>query len=297
MQPAGQLIGIEDVQRPAKIEGEEVGDVDQRRDRPQAGGEQQPLHPLRGLPVAQAADQPAGEVGAGGCRLGREVEMHPDRASEAPRDWRRIERQQGAEAGGGEIAGDAADGEAVAAVGGDGDVDDGIVEPHGGGGGRADDGVSRQLDDAGMLVGQGHLALRQQHPGAIDAPDLRRFQSDATAGDHRADRREHTLQPGAGVGRTAHDLEGAAADIDGAHLQLVSIGMRLRVSHLGDDKARQRRGAILDALDLQADHRQPRGDGGEVGIGVKVTAQPGQRELHRRYSPVTSDGCSSAAKP
>ena len=65
----------------------------------------------------------------------------------------------------------------------------------------------------------------------------------------------------------------------------------------GDDEAGQRRGAILDALDLEADHRQPRGDGGEIGIRREVPAQPGQRELHRRYSPVTSDGWSSAAKP
>ena len=64
---AGQLRHVEHVQRAAEVDGEEVGDVDQRVDRPQADRDQPVLQPLRARPVAQVADGAAEDPGA---RLG-----------------------------------------------------------------------------------------------------------------------------------------------------------------------------------------------------------------------------------
>ena len=55
---------IEDVQRPAAIEGEIIGDVDQRVDRPQADRAQPLLHPFRRRAVGDAAHQAQREGGA-----------------------------------------------------------------------------------------------------------------------------------------------------------------------------------------------------------------------------------------
>ena len=52
-------VGVEHVQRPAEVEGEEVGDVDQRVDRPQPDAGQPRLQPGGARPVAQAADRAA----------------------------------------------------------------------------------------------------------------------------------------------------------------------------------------------------------------------------------------------
>ena len=48
---AVELVGVEDVERPVEIEGEEIGDVDQRRDRPQPDR-------LRAGPAASAGSAP-----------------------------------------------------------------------------------------------------------------------------------------------------------------------------------------------------------------------------------------------
>ena len=102
--------------------GHEVGDVDERRDRPQPDRPQPVLQPLRRRAVADAADQPADEERAGlAGDVGREVDA--DRAGEGARH--RLDRRglQRAEAAGGEVAGDAGDAERVGPVRGDRDVD------------------------------------------------------------------------------------------------------------------------------------------------------------------------------
>ena len=63
-QRALNLIGIEDVHRPALVEGHVVGDVNQRRDRPQADRQQPLLHPFRARTVLHAAHEAIGEAGA-----------------------------------------------------------------------------------------------------------------------------------------------------------------------------------------------------------------------------------------
>ena len=48
---------VEDMERPAAVVGDEVGDVDQRVDRAEADGAEPPLHPFRRRAVLDAAHQ------------------------------------------------------------------------------------------------------------------------------------------------------------------------------------------------------------------------------------------------
>src|SRR3546814_14548830 len=73
LQVALHLAGIEDVQRPAEVEGHVVGDVDQRRDGAQADGAQAVLQPGRAGTVPHAAKAAPGHVGAGVLAVGGQV--------------------------------------------------------------------------------------------------------------------------------------------------------------------------------------------------------------------------------
>ena len=104
-----------------------------------------------------------GEDRAGIRGLLVEVELDRDGIGEAA--LHRLDRLgfQLAETGGGKIASDAAHAGAVGAVRRDGDLDHRVVEAERLGRRAADLGVRRKLDDAGMLVGELELPLRQQH--------------------------------------------------------------------------------------------------------------------------------------
>ena len=80
---AGDLGGVEDVQRPAAVEGDVVGDVDQRVDRPQPDRQQPLLQPFRRRPVVDAAHQPEREAAAERRRVA-EIERHLDRRLALP---------------------------------------------------------------------------------------------------------------------------------------------------------------------------------------------------------------------
>ena len=126
-----ELVGIVDVQRPAAVEGDVVGHVDQRVDGPQADGLQALLHPGRRGSVLDAPDVAPGEARAGARAPLREIELDVDRAVVVALDaGDLLLRLQLAEAGGGEIAGDAAHARAVGPVGRQLHLDDGIVEAH-----------------------------------------------------------------------------------------------------------------------------------------------------------------------
>ena len=180
----------------------------------------------------------------------------------------------------------AADGETVAAIGRDRDLDHRIIQPGPGGIGRAHRRVVRQLDDAGMVVAEPHLARRQQHARAGHAADLAGLERDAGAGDEAARGREHGLHAGARVGRAAHHGHDA-------HRPSSTLQARSR-SAFGCCTASttwaMRNGASaaprsLDAFQLQADPGQGLGDHRHRGVGVEMRAQPGQGEFHRLRPP------------
>ena len=88
---------------------------------------------------------------------GAVFDMDGDRRAEAAFDRGRVERLELPDAGSGEVAGDAADAEAVGPVRRHLEVDDRVVEPQQRGIACADRRIRRQLDDAGMVLAQRQL--------------------------------------------------------------------------------------------------------------------------------------------
>ena len=163
MRVALDLRGVEHMQRPAAIEGEVIGDVDERVDRPQADGAQPLLQPFGRRAVLDAAHEPQREGRAEMRVVGREVERDVDRAVEAAGDRLDRRRLQRPEPGRGEIARDAGDARRIGPVRRQVDVDDGIVEAGLGGVGDADRRIVGQIDDAVVIVGKFELGRRAQH--------------------------------------------------------------------------------------------------------------------------------------
>ena len=71
--------------------------------------------------------------------------------------------------------------------------------------------------------------------------------------------------------------------------------MLLSIEDARDDVGRERF-LVVDALDLEPDHRELGHDLVERSIGVEMLLQPGQGELHA-LSPPASVGKSSGRKP
>ena len=333
---AVELVGIEDVERAAEIESEEIGDVDERRDRPQADRLQPLREPGRARPVGDAAHHPAEEERAGlvvgpsemdrdGAgksarqRIGRALARAGGRKSTARAGGRkstaraggrktraragcltlvpsRRQRPEPPESRRREVARDAAHGEAIGAVRRHLDVEHRVVEPDDLCVGPADREAGGELDDALAVLGESELPARAQHAVRGDAAYAACLQFHAAARDDRARRREDAEHAGARIGRAAYHLDFARPRIDGAEAQLVGIGMRLGLDYAGDPEGRQSLGAVLDRIDLEAAHHQERHDLVERGLGREMGLEPGKARLHRA-GPITSDGRSSGRKP
>ena len=163
------LRGVEDVQRPAAVVGDVVGDVDEGVDRAQPDRGEAPLHPRRRGAVLHAAHEPEREGRAEMLVARLEGEGDGDGAGAGA-----LHRLHGvalelAEAGRREIAGDAVDRGAVGPVRRQVDLDDRVIEPGIGRVGLPDGRVLGQVDDALVVVGE--LKLRF---GAPACPGSRR---------------------------------------------------------------------------------------------------------------------------
>ena len=125
---ACDLVRIEHVQRTAAVEGQIIGDVDERVDGPQADRGQPLLHPGGRRAILDAAHEAQGE---GGCQMRvvlREVEFHGHRAGERASGGLDRMVLQLAETRRREIARNAVHAGGVGAVGGEIDLDDRIAE-------------------------------------------------------------------------------------------------------------------------------------------------------------------------
>ena len=126
---AHQLIGIKDVQRAGAIIGDEIGDIDQRVDRPQTDGAQSRLQPIGRRPVLDAGDQPAAEHAASLRLVGAKAQRDRNGAVARTRGHRRdLVVLQRAKTKSREVAGNTVNPGAIAAIGGDGDVVDDAVD-------------------------------------------------------------------------------------------------------------------------------------------------------------------------
>ncbi len=161
---------------------------------------------------------------------------------------------------------------------------------------RPDRRILGQFDDAGMVVAEGQFGCRHQHAARGDAADRAFVQHRAGLRDAHAGRAEHALHAGPRVRRAAHDLHLTGPGIDDADAQPVGIRVRLGRDDARDDKAGQRGAAVLDALDIVAEHDEPVGDLRRRRVGVEMRLEPGQRGFHAS-APRTGDGMSSGRNP
>ena len=296
MDVAGDLVGIEHVQRTSDIEGIEVGHVDERGDRAQADRGEPVLQPLRAGPVRHAADIAADEQRARG-RLDPLGEEHDiDGAGEGAGDRLDGQRPERSHPRRGEVPGDAVDAEAILAIGRDAEVDDRIVAAEDLRKRHAEGRVRGQLDDALMLVGEARFALRAQHAVGFLAADAGLLQVQAGAGEGGAGGGEGSDHAGARIGRAAHHLDPLAAVVDDAELEPVGVGVGPRLDHAGADEGGERGRPVDDRLDLEADRGQALGDLLEARLGVEMPLEPAEGELHS-VNPSASDGTSSGRKP
>ena len=214
----------------AEIEREEVRHVNQRIDRSQADEGQPVLQPFRAGRILHAADGASDDP-----RTGFRERDFPVRTTvKQRRQNRRGERFQGPQPGGCQIAGDAANREAVTPVRGHADFYDRIVQAGPGYVGRANGGVGGQFDDAGVVIAKPHLPRRQHHTGAFNAPDLADFQGDAGARNKSARRGEDDFQTGSGVRGAADDRDDTITGIDLAGLQPVGVRVLDRFNDMAD---------------------------------------------------------------
>ncbi len=203
------LGGIEDMQRPAVVEGHVVGDVDQRVDGPQPDRGQPALHPGGRRAVADAAHEAEPESRAEVLVPGREIEPHRDRLGESALDGANRDGLQAAEPGRREVARDSVDAGGIGAVRRERHVDHRIVETRIGAVGRADRRIVGELDDAVVVVGELELGCRAEHAVRLDTADDARPEGQVLARDEGPWRREDADEAGSRIGRAAHDLDRA----------------------------------------------------------------------------------------
>ena len=279
----GEAVVVEGVEGLAGLQHDEVGDVDDVVDGALAGGDESLLEPVGrgadfdapddGDDVAQAevrvGDLDAGGVDDGGAVLGVVgLRLADSLAGE-----------------GGDLAGDAEEGEVVGAVGGGGDVEDGLAE-HVGEGGADFEGVVED-EDALVFVGEAEFALRADHAGGLDAADLGFLELAGCAvavgvDQFRALQGEGDGLAGGDVGCAADDgLGGVAAVVDGGEAEAVGVGVGLQGEDATDADAVAPAGAgAFDVLDFGTGHGEAVGELLDGEGDVDVVGEPGEGDLH-----------------
>ncbi|MNZ49220.1 hypothetical protein D3C78_669810 [compost metagenome] len=272
------LGGVEDVHRPALIEGHVVGDINESIDRTQADRHQALLHPFRAGAILHAAHDAQRKAGA--KRRIIQFQLHIDGGCAFNLEGRRRLRLQLTQTGGGEIAGDAVDRSAVRTVGREVDLDDRIIEASIGCEGSADRRIFRQIDDAVVIVGNVELLFGAHHAVAFDAANLADGQRHIDARNIHAGTSERTNEAGACIRRAADDLHRlAVTSIHHQHLEAVGLGMFFSGNDLGDDERLVGR-LVIDVLDLEANRRQPLANLVQRRIRFEMLFQPGKSEFH-----------------
>ena len=272
------------MQRTVQREGEEVGDIDQRRNRPQPDRLQPGLQPFGRRTVLNATNDPTREMRAA-LRLQRLINLHRDGRGKAARHRPNLQRFQRAKPARRKIAGHAAHAQRVGAVRGDLDMDHRV---HRAGAVRRQpvsellpDLARGQFDDAVMLVRQFQLALRGHHAMAFHAADLAHAQRHVDAWHIIARLAQNHGDPGACIGGAADDLLFALIGQHPADAQPVGIRMWLGVQHFGQRKGGQTRGRVHHLFHLKPEVGQGIEDVVKRGRSLKVILQPGQGEFHR----------------
>lgn len=265
-----QLRLVEGVQRLAELEHHVVGHVHQRADGADAATRQALLHPLgrRRLGI-HAADDPSGITRAGlGCV------QHDGTAVADHRRHRLAGRQTQRLAGQGRhFPGDAAEAEAVGAVGRQLDREQGVVEgevvPQVG----TDRRILGQHQQTAAFIGDAQLLGRAQHAEGLDTAQLGRL--DAETGQVGAHQRAGNPDAGGRIGRAADDLQQFALPrIHLADAQLVGVGMFFGLDDLRDHHLGEHGGHAVLLFHFQPRHGEQMPQRIRIEIRTDETAQP-----------------------
>ena len=296
---ADEAGGVVRVQRLPEVEHDVVRHVDREVDGPHARLLQPPLHPRRGrLGGAYPAHRHRDEPVAAGHAVERLV---VDLDGEPAGGRRQVGRRGGAEVrevGAGRVrvlAGDAAHGEAVAAVGRDVDLEHlladaeqrlGVEARRGRLVGQSEPG---QHDDPVVVLTDAELACGADHPVGDVPVRLARGDREA-AGQHRSRQRDDDVVAGLEVVRAADDAaRRLLADVDLAPVDRLAVGLRLGApgQDVADDEGAGDLAGAVDRLLLEPDAHQLGGEllGGQAGRQRDVGAQPGERDEHHLRSP------------
>ena len=286
---APELLRVVDMKWAATIDRDVVRHVDEGVDGAQADGGQPVLQPRRRRAVLDAGDDAAGKRRAGGGGVLGERELDVDGALGLAFDgterWLRLEL---AEAGGCQIARDAAHARAVRAVGREFHLDDRVRQSRHIDIARADLTCEArvEIEDAVAFRGEFEFGRRAQHAVRDDAAHRLLLQRDLRAGNIGAERGEHGQHAHARVRRPADDFHQRLArrDLDLAHAQPVGIGVLLGVDDTRNGECAKLGTRVLYPFDLKADGRQLGVDRLQGGGRVEMVFEPGQREFHRWVS-------------
>ncbi|MNM88706.1 hypothetical protein D3C81_1009290 [compost metagenome] len=267
---------VEGVHRLAEFEHHVVGDVDGSVDAAHVAAAQAFDHPQWGrLAQVDVADDAAQVAWAGsrGADFDRAHFVVGSRYG-----WHHRAGDRGVVQGA-DVAGQAGDGQAVAAVGGEADFDAGVVQAQVLANVFANRGVSRQFQQAVVLFADLQFGSRAQHAEGLDAAQLGLLDLEV-AWQFGADHGERDLDAWAGVRGAAHDLEGFLAVAYLAHAQLVGVRVLFGGEDFAHDDAAELAGSGGNAVDFEAGHGQA-GDQFVTGdLRVYPTAQPLFTEFH-----------------
>ena len=282
-----QLVEVVAVDRATGLEHDVVGDVHGERDRAHAGVDDAFDHPgRRGRGRVEAGDRPGHEDGA----TDRVVDVDLVAVGVRLRHVAQRRVVEGRVEGQRRLAGDAAQGEPVGAVGVDLELDDLLSEAEGVERVVAGlTGVGRQHDDAVVVVADAELAARADHAGGDVAVGL--AGGDLEASWQHASRQDHDHQVAGpevvGAADDALRLPGAVGvgDVDRAPVDglAVLLGLGLHGQDLADhERALDAVGCAVDRLELEPEVGQPVGQllGRHLGRQVDVVLDPGERCLH-----------------
>ena len=265
---AGNLVGVEGVQRLAHLHHNEVGDVDHIVDGAQPHGAQTVLQPLGALPYLHVAQRDAGIARAEvGLLDGHLDGLARGFGGEVGSNLRPLNLQLFSFAGISHrhhVAGHADVRDGVHAVGGDGHLQQAVVlHVEVLLGGHSHGGVVGQHHDAGVVGAQLQLVGSAEHTLADGTAQLA-FLDLVVLGirgvDLGANLGAHHLLSGGHVGGAADDVQRTlAAHVDGRQVQVVAVGVRLAGQHLRNHHMLQTAldgFHLLHAIDLQAGESQ-----------------------------------------
>ncbi|MNZ51454.1 hypothetical protein D3C78_692690 [compost metagenome] len=269
---------IEGMHRLAQLEHHVVGHVDCRVDGAHVGTAQTLDHPQRSRArQVDVADHPAEVARAGLAGQHFDVAhfvMHRRYRGNDRAGHRSIVQ-------GTNFTGQTDNRQAVAAVGGQVDLDAGIVEVEVAANVLAHRRIGGQLEQAVVLFADLQFGGRAEHAERLDAAQLGLLDLEVLA-QHRADHGEGDLDPRAGIRRTADHLEGFAAIAHLADAQLVGVRVLFGCKDLADHHAAEDPGGGGDAVHLEAGH----GQAGHQFIARNLRVNPGTQPLFAEFHPV-----------